>query len=195
MNALKTICIYCGSKTGNNPLFLETATELGAVIAKSGLDLVYGGARVGLMGAVADAALTHGAKVTGVLPRFLAQEKEVPHAKLTELHIVGSMHERKHKMFELSDAFFILPGGIGTLEEFAEILTWFQLGTHAKPICLLNIAGFYDPLLTLLSHMVESGFSSKASFEALMVASTAEDGLNKILNHKLATPTKKWDLP
>jgi uncharacterized protein (TIGR00730 family) len=157
MSALKSVCVFCGSSPGADPAYEVAARAAGAAIAGRGLALVYGGAKVGLMGAVADAALAAGGEVFGVLPRGLAA-KELAHTGLTRLEVVESMHERKARMAELSDAFLTLPGGIGTLEEIFEVWTWGQLGFHAKPAGFLNIAGFYDPLRGFLNHMTEQAF-------------------------------------
>ena len=188
------ICVYCGSNKGKNTAFLDAANELGIYIGKSNLNLIYGGARVGMMGAVANGALNHGAKVTGVLPRFLANEKEVPHLNLTELKLVDTMHERKHLMFSLSDAFVILPGGIGTLEEFAEVITWLQLGSHNKPVCLLNIEGFYDPLLNLFSNMQRENFIHENLMDSLIIENSIINAMEKLKHWEIKPLGKKWEL-
>lgn len=154
---LKAICVYCGSSAGVNETYAEGARALGRMLAEHRITLVYGGASVGLMGQVADAAMESGGRVIGVIPRALA-EREVAHHALSQLHIVDSMHERKAMMAELSDGFVALPGGIGTFEELFEIWTWGQLGIHAKPCGVLNIAGFYDPLIDFLDRAVLEGF-------------------------------------
>jgi uncharacterized protein (TIGR00730 family) len=150
---MKSIAVYCGSSSGNQPLYTQQAQAMGEELAQRGLTLVYGGGRVGLMGAVADAALGAGGRVIGVIPKFLA-DKELAHTGCTELHVVDTMHQRKLLMADLADGFVAMPGGFGTLEELFEVLTWGQLGLHGKPVGLLNVAGFYDPLLALLDHMV-----------------------------------------
>lgn len=157
MTELRSLCVYCGSRTGNDPRFTATASELGRLMATAGIRLVYGGGSVGLMGAVADAALAHGGEVIGVIPRGLFTT-EIGHPGLTELVEVGSMHERKARMAAEADAFVALPGGLGTLEELAEIATWSQLGIHAKPVGLLDVDGYWDHLLAFLDGAVESGF-------------------------------------
>ena len=154
---MKRICVFCGSSLGGRPIYQEAAQELGKAIAQHQFSLVYGGANVGLMGVVADAVLANGGEVIGVIPEFLVT-KELAHAGLTQIHTVASMHERKALMEELSDAFIALPGGYGTFEEFCEILTWAQLGLHKKPQGLLNIEGYYDPLLTLFDNAVTEQF-------------------------------------
>jgi uncharacterized protein (TIGR00730 family) len=153
----KRICVFCGSSRGSRPSYVEVAQRLGTALARRGTGLVYGGGRVGLMGALADAALAEGGEVIGIIPEPLLAW-EVAHAGLTDLQVVGSMHERKARMADLADAFVALPGGFGTLEEFCEVLTWSQLGLHAKPCGLVNVEGYYDPLLALLDHAVVERF-------------------------------------
>lgn len=167
---MKRICVFCGSANGTRASYVESAQAIGVVMAQRGIGLVYGGGHVGLMGVVADAVMNFGGEAIGVIPTALYQ-KEVGHNGLTELRIVTNMHERKAMMAELSDAFLALPGGFGTLEEFAEVLTWAQLGLHAKPFGLLNVEGYYDPLLTLFDHMVTEGFARKAH-RALVMSDT-----------------------
>lgn len=154
MATLRRLCVFCGSSIGRDPAFAEAARALGRAIAERGVALVYGGASVGLMGAVADAALASGGEVIGVLPRSLFA-RELAHQGLSELRVVGSMHERKALMAELSDGFIAMPGGIGTFEELFEIWTWAQLGDHAKPCSLLNVSGFYDGLIAFLDQVVD----------------------------------------
>ncbi len=154
---IKRVCIFCGSSIGKRPEYMLAAREMGAVLARNGVGVVYGGGRTGLMGAVADAAIAAGGEVIGVIPHGLAT-RELKHDGLTEQHVVNSMHERKAKMAELADAFAALPGGLGTFEELCEILTWAQLGLHSKACGLLNTSGYFDPLLTLLDHAVEERF-------------------------------------
>ncbi|MEZ0169125.1 TIGR00730 family Rossman fold protein [Microvirga sp. TS319] len=151
------LCVFCGSSAGQDPVYVETARVLGETLARNGIELVYGGASVGLMGAVADAVLAAGGRVVGVMPQSLV-DKEIAHAGLSELRVVGSMHERKALMAELSDGFIALPGGLGTFEELFEVWTWAQLGYHKKPCALLNAAGFYDKLADFLDDVVERGF-------------------------------------
>lgn len=170
---MKSIAVFCGSSPGQDPAYLETAGALGALMAKTDRQLVYGGAKIGLMGAVADAVMENGGRVIGVLPTFMSR-KEVAHHGLTELILVKSMHERKRKMAELVDGFIALPGGFGTLEEFAEILTWGQLGLHQKPMGLLNQNGFYDRLLGLFDHMQGEGFLRPRNREMVLSAPTPE---------------------
>ena len=154
---MKTVCVFCGSRTGTRPSYLEAAKLMGKEVARQGLGLVYGGGRVGLMGTLADAALEEGGEVAGVIPKALVA-RESAHTGLTELHVVGSMHERKRLMAELSDGFVTLPGGFGTLEEFCEVLSWAQLGIHEKPFGLLDVEDFWKPLIALLDKAVAEGF-------------------------------------
>jgi uncharacterized protein (TIGR00730 family) len=166
------------------------ATRLGQILAKQNIELVYGGASVGLMGAVANGVLSEGGKVIGVLPRFL-RAKEIAHEELTELILVESMHERKTKMNELCDGVIALPGGFGTLEEFFEMLTWAQLGLHKKPIAILNIEGFYDSLTTLVQTMVDKGFLKEANQQMLLMSNNIEDLLVKMRNY-VPPAVGKW---
>lgn len=156
---MKQICVFCGSRAGTNPAYVEAAGALGCLLAREGIGLVYGGGGIGLMKLLADAVLDAGGQVTGVIPHALTIQ-EIAHPRVTDLRIVGSMHERKALMAELSDAFIALPGGYGTLEEFCEVVTWAQLGLHRKPCGMLNVAGFYDPLLAQLDRQVTEGFLS-----------------------------------
>jgi uncharacterized protein (TIGR00730 family) len=164
---LKRVCVYCGSNSGTNPIYAKAARELGTLLAERGLGLVYGGGRVGLMGVIADAVLATGGNVIGVIPEMLVK-MEVAHQGLADLRVVASMHERKALMVDLADAFIALPGGFGTLEEFSEVLTWAQLGLHRKPHGLLNVAGFYDPLLAFFDHAVAANFIRQAHCELVI---------------------------
>lgn len=164
---LQRVCVFCGSSFGVLPEFSEAARLLGESLAKAGIGLVYGGGNVGLMGVVADAALRAGGEVIGVIPDFLDQ-REVGHSGLTQLHVVGSMHERKALMEKMSDGFIALPGGIGTFEELFEILTWAQLGVHQKPVGLLDVAGYYQPLKAMLEQAVTSGFLKQETSDLLL---------------------------
>ena len=157
---MRSVCVFCGSRSGTEPAYEAAALALGRTLAGSGITLVCGGGHVGLMGVVADAALGAGGEVVGVIPRALL-EREIAHKGLTDLRVVDSMHERKALMSDLSEGFVALPGGTGTLEEFFEVLTWGQLGEHRKPCGLLNAGGYYDPLLTVFDHMVARGFLSE----------------------------------
>lgn len=174
---MQSICVFCGSNSGAKPAYAEAARDLGRLIAGRGLRLVYGGAKVGLMGALADAALAAGGRVTGIMPIALV-EKEIAHAGLTELHTVGSMHERKAMMADRSDAFLGLPGGAGTLEEVFEVWTWGQLGHHRKPVGLLNVAGFYDKLAAFLDHQMTERFVREEHRRMLLIEADPEIILN-----------------
>ena len=190
LSSLRYVCVFCGSSRGNKPAYLEAAEDVGRELARRGLGLVYGGGNVGLMGALADATLAAGGHVTGVIPEAL-MAKEVGHRGLPDLHVVKTMHERKALMTELSDGFIALPGGFGTFEEFFEVLTWSQLGLHAKPCGVLNIAGFFDPLLELLNHSVREGFVRPAHRELVLV----DTDTNRLLERMTAfqpLPVHKW---
>ncbi|MDE3150562.1 MAG: TIGR00730 family Rossman fold protein [Acidobacteriota bacterium] len=175
----RCVAVYCGSANGNHPIFLAEARALGAAIAAARLQMVYGGACVGLMGAVADAALAGGAQVTGVLPDLLAG-KEIAHAGLTALEMVPTMHERKARMAELADAFLALPGGYGTLDEMLEAVTWAQLGLHDKPCVLINTAGYWNGLLAFLDSIVNAGFLRADNRKLLRVVPTAADAVELV---------------
>ena len=179
MNDLKAICIYCGSGNGADPAFEEAAVELGRLLAREGIRLVYGGGSLGLMGAAARACLAAGGKVTGIIPQFLV-DMEVMLPEVSELIVTADMHERKRLMFEHADAFVALPGGIGTLEEVVEQMTWAQLGQHSKPIMLANVAGFWDPLVTLLAHMKDAAFIRPGFDLSYGVAQSIEEILPKM---------------
>ena len=165
---MNAVCVFCGSSPGNDPAYAEAAQSLGRALAEGDITLVYGGGHVGLMGVVADAALGAGGEAMGVMPKSLV-DREIGHTGLTKLHVVSSMHERKAMMSELSEGFVALPGGNGTLEEFFEVLTWAQLGEHGKPCGLLNVAGYYDPLLKVFDQMVEKDFLREAHRELVLV--------------------------
>ena len=171
MNVLNRICVFCGSSNGNDPKVTEAAEQLGRVFSERNITLVYGAAKIGVMGTIAETMLESKGQVIGIIPQFL-KKKEVVHLGLTELITVDNMHERKLKMQELSDGFITLPGGFGTLEELFEIITWLQLGLHSKPIGLLNVNGFYDDLLQLLERMVRNGFLKMENYELLLVDSS-----------------------
>ncbi|MES2702883.1 MAG: TIGR00730 family Rossman fold protein [Bacteroidota bacterium] len=180
---MKSIVVFCGSAEGYDESYREAAMELGAMLAERKIRIVYGGAKVGLMGAVADGALENGGEVIGVIPSFL-QTTEVAHEGLTELITVATMHERKLKMYELSDGIIAMPGGWGTMEELFEMLTWSQLGLHRKPVGLLNINGFYDALKALCDNMVTEGFLNEYVSGTLLSARTGEDLLVQMENYE-----------
>jgi len=187
---IERLCVFCGSSPGSEPAYALAARALGETLALAGIGLVYGGASVGLMGQVADAALAAGGAVTGVMPRALA-EKEIAHAGLTDLHVVGSMHQRKALMAELSDGFVALPGGIGTFEELFEVWTWAQLGHHQKPCAVLNVDGFYDQLIGFLDSVVERRFM-RAEHRAMLIEATEPAALIAALRGYTAPGVVKW---
>lgn len=184
------VCVFCGSNPGRLPEYRAAAVAFGTLLAREGVGVVYGGASVGLMGAVADAALAAGGEVVGVIPQFLA-DKELAHRGLSALHIVGSMHQRKALMAELSDAFVALPGGAGTLEEIFEIWTWAQLGEHRKPCGLLNVAGFYDQLLAFLDHTAAESFM-KPPHRTMLLDADAPEAMLTALRGYVAPVVDKW---
>jgi uncharacterized protein (TIGR00730 family) len=179
MSKINAICVYCGSSPGTDPAFAKAARVLGKELAENGIRLVYGGGSIGLMGAVASAVIEHGGAVTGIIPEFL-KTKERPQSLSRELIVTRDMHERKQRMFELSDAFVALPGGVGTLEELVEQLTWLQLGRHRKPVVLADINGFWEPLVELLEHMKTLGFIHSESQFKYLVVDRIEDALPKL---------------
>ena len=187
---MKRITVFCGSSFGTEKIFEEQAYALGKALAERKIGVVYGGAKVGLMGAVANGALENNGEVIGVLPNFL-KSKEIAHENLTELFLVETMHERKTKMNELSDGVITLPGGFGTLEEFFEMLTWAQLGLHKKPIAILNCNGFYNELLQLVETMVSKGFLKEINQKMLLSSDNIEDLLQKMENYE-APAVGKW---
>ena len=176
---LRSVCVFCGSSTGARPVYQQAAQAVGRLIGRRRIDLIYGGGRVGLMGVVADACLAEGGRVIGVIPQALA-DKEVAHAGLTQLHVVGSMHERKFLMADLSDAFVALPGGFGTWEEFFEVLTWSQLGIQRKGCGLLNIDGYYDPLLAMVERALADGFVRVHHGALLLAGADPEQLLDRL---------------
>jgi uncharacterized protein (TIGR00730 family) len=180
MKEKKKVAVFCGSSKGNDLLFAESCIELACLLHGRGTGLVYGGGNIGLMGVLADEMLRLGGEVIGVIPRKLV-EIEVAHTGLTEMHIVNSMHERKARMMELSDAFIIMPGGIGTLDEFFDVLTWKQLGYHSKNIGILNIGNYFDPLISLLRTITEKGFISGNFTDSVIVSSSPAELLKRIL--------------
>ena len=187
---MKSICVFCGSSSGTRDAYSDAARETGRVLAENGYRLVYGGAKVGLMGMVADAALAAGGEVVGVLPRSL-QEKEIGHEGLNELHLVGSMHERKALMADLSDAFIALPGGVGTLEEIFEVWTWGQLGYHQKPCGFLNVGGYYDHLIAFLDHQTQEAFTKQAMRDMVQIADSPRTMIGLFKDYSPPS-TPKW---
>ena len=192
---MKRICVFCGSNAGTNPIYRDEAEKLGRLLAARGIELVYGGGNIGLMGAVADACLAAGGTVIGIIPEALMGKevagRPVDHRALTRLEVVDSMHTRKARMAELADGFIALPGGFGTFEEFCEVLTWGQLGFHVKPMGLLNVNGFYDPLLALFEQAVGEGFLRQQN----RVMALADTDLERLLDAMAAyrpEPVSKW---
>lgn len=186
---MKSICVYCGSSPGTDPRFMEEAVRCGTAIAKAGMTLVYGGGRVGLMGAVADAALAAGGKVTGVMPADLVNQ-EIGHTGLTELRVVNSMHERKWAMAELGDAFLCLPGGPGTFEEIFEQWTWALLGFHSKACGFVNVSGYYDLMRQTVQQMADNGFIAQQYVDMLIYADSTEEALERFRSY--VPPPPKW---
>ncbi|MEP4033989.1 TIGR00730 family Rossman fold protein [Roseibium polysiphoniae] len=176
MKKIQSVCVYCGSSFGTDPIYEATATRLGQLLAETGLRLVYGGGSVGLMGTVAKTVLDEGGQVTGIIPHFLEKREEMLDA-VSDLTITENMHERKQLMFQKADAFIVLPGGIGTLEEAVEMMTWAQLGQHKKPVLLANVNGFWSPLLELLDHMRAQGFIRPDREVPYLVADRIEDAI------------------
>jgi uncharacterized protein (TIGR00730 family) len=174
MSKINAVCVYCGSSPGTDPVFVETAQKFGKILAESGVRLVYGGGSIGLMGAIAEAVRKHGGEATGIIPEFMTR-REQPRRLAQELIVTRDMHERKRTMFERADAFVALPGGIGTLEEVVEQLTWAQLGRHKKPILFANINGYWNPLLALIAHMRDLEFMPGAMRVNFLVADRVED--------------------
>lgn len=190
MNTMHSIAVFCGSSAGSEPIFAEKAFALGQKMAQEKITLIYGGAKVGLMGAVADGCLQSGGKAIGVLPHFLSS-KEIAHSNLTELILVQTMHERKTKMHELSDGFIALPGGFGTFEELFEILTWAQLGLHKKPIGLLNINEFYTPLIEMIKNMVSKQLLKPINRDMLLIDNHLDSLIQKMRDYE-APLVPKW---
>lgn len=190
VNIMKSICVFCGSNKGNNPLYSISAHKLGSLLASLNISLVYGGASVGLMGDIADVMIKNGGEVIGVIPKFLL-EMEIAHKNLSKLHVVNTMHERKAKMEEIADGFIALPGGLGTLDEFFEILTWSQLGIHNKPCGLLNITGYFDKLIDFFDYSVSQGFIRKEHRDIIFTEDDPAVLINKMLSY---TPKRvnKW---
>lgn len=187
---MKRVCVFTGSSPGGRPSYRSTAQALGEVLVEAGITLVYGGGRVGLMGEIADTVLDGGGEVVGVIPQSLV-DKEVAHSGLTDLRVVGSMHERKAVMAELADGFIAMPGGLGTLEELFEVVTWAQLGFHRKPCGLLNVEGYFDPLISFLDSAVAERFV-KPEHRSMLLVSEDPAGLLEELGDYRPPPTDKW---
>lgn len=187
---LRRICVFCGSQLGSKPVYSEAAVAMGTLLAQRGIGLVYGGGKVGLMGVVADAALAAGGEVIGVIPERL-MARELGHGGVTDLRVVGSMHERKALMSELADAFIALPGGYGTFEEFFEVVTWMQLGIQAKPCGVLNVAGYYDALLALIDHATAEKFIRVPHRELVLVEQDPATLVDALASHT-PPPLQQW---
>ncbi|AYD00355.1 lysine decarboxylase [Neorhizobium sp. NCHU2750] len=192
---IRSICVYCGSQPGRDPAYIAAGRALGKSIAAHGLRLVYGGGTKGIMGAVAAGVLANGGEVTGIIPEFLVDMEATRHSlgQLNELIVTKDMHERKHKMFERSDAFVTLPGGIGTLEEIVEIMTWGQLGRHEKPMVFANIGGFWDPMLSLVNHMRAEGFIHRANLVQPLIIPDVDDIVPAIIERDEITASSKGE--
>lgn len=188
---MRSVCVFCGSKEGDSPLFREAATAFGRALAAQKLDLVYGGAHHGLMGAVADAVLAGGGKIIGVVPRGLARQ-EFAHPELTEHHVVDTMYERKALMAERADAFVALPGGFGTMDELFDMLTGAQIGLHHKPIGLLDVDGYYSALQAWISHALQRGFIPSGLKDVLLVRSDPAELVRTLLTHRPPPPAVQW---
>lgn len=187
---MKQVCIFCGSYAGAQPMYMEAAHAIGLGLAERSIGLVYGGGRVGLMGAIADGTIAGGGYVTGVIPQSLV-DRELAHKGLNELHIVTSMHERKAMMAQIAEGFIALPGGFGTLDELFEIITWAQLGFHRKPIALLNVGGYFNPLLAFIAHMATKGFIKPEHSTAMLVKAEVDDLLDTLLAYE-PPELEKW---
>jgi len=193
MSKIKAVCVYCGSGPGSNPKFVETARSFGRILAENDIRLVYGGGSIGLMGAIAESAVDHGGQVTGIIPEFL-KTRELMFRRAQEIIVTRDMHERKRLMFERADAFVALPGGVGTLEELVEQLTWAQLGHHKKPILIANIDGFWDPLCALFDHMREMQFIRAGLTVAPLIVDRVEDILPALRKAAGPVPESETDM-
>lgn len=185
---IKNVCVYCGSSARADEIFKQASAELGRILAENGVRIVFGGGRVGLMGIVSDAALNNGGEVVGIIPNHIA-EKEVAHNGLTELYVVETMHERKQMMVDRADAFVIMPGGLGTMDEFFEIFTWWQLGLHDKPIIIINVAGFWTPLLALIDNIIEHKFARPEDRQHLKFI----DSVDGVMDALIRSPKESID--
>jgi uncharacterized protein (TIGR00730 family) len=192
---IQSVCVYCGSQTGNSPVYVEAAKLLGKSLAEHGIRLVYGGGTKGIMGTVARAVIEHGGSVTGIIPTFLIDQEASRHelGELSEVIVVNDMHERKQMMFERSDAFVTLPGGVGTLEEISEIMTWAQIGRHTKPMVLANVDGFWKPLLELMHHMQVEGFIHHANMLRPMLIDRPEEIVPALIEYATAQANPQGD--
>jgi uncharacterized protein (TIGR00730 family) len=193
VRSIRSLCVFCGSRTGAEAVFADAARDLGRALVARGMTLVYGGGQIGLMGVLADAVLNAGGRVVGVIPQPLAT-RELLHPRASEMHVVPGMHARKAKMVDLSDAFVALPGGYGTLEELFEVVTWAQLGIHVKPVGILNVAGFYDPLVALVEGAVAHDFIKPKNRELLVVHAEPAELLERLCRHELPA-ARQWIAP
>jgi len=190
INSMKKIAVFCGSSGGVNGIYIDYARYTGELLASRGIEIIYGGAKIGIMGAVADSALSRGGRVTGIIPEFL-KTREIAHDGLTRLITVQSMHERKAMAYEMSDGAIVMPGGYGTLDETFEMITWGQLGLHPKPVGLLNINGYYDDLISMVRKMHQEGFINRSSKDMLLQGGEIESLLEDMLDY-IPPPTPKW---
>lgn len=193
MSKIKSLCVYCGSSINVDEDFKTLAHDMGKILAENNIRLVYGGGKAGLMGIIADSVMTHGGEVTGIIPSHIS-DREIQHKGLTELHIVDSMHVRKQMMVDHSDAFLVLPGGVGTLDETCEIMTWRQLGIHDKPIVIVDIKNYWTPFITMIDHIIEQGFMRPDDKNVMSIVKTLEEVLPAIENAPNETfdPSSKW---
>ena len=193
-NKKETVCIYCGASNNVDQQYKDAATRLGQLIAENGYNMVYGGGHHGLMGAAADAAIKHGSEVTGIIPSHLKDLEKVHKGHLAKLFIVETMHERKQLMVDYADAFIILPGGLGTMDEFFEIFTWWQLGMHDKPIIICNVNGYWDPLISLIDHLIGQGFCPANNKDYLIIIDNVDDIISALENapREKGDPKSKW---
>ncbi|PGK38368.1 TIGR00730 family Rossman fold protein [Bacillus anthracis] len=187
---MKSICVFCGSNYGESEEYKNAAEKLGEYLGEKNITLIYGGGKVGLMGSVANSALQVGGNVVGIIPEFL-RDKEIAHQGITDLIVVDSMHSRKQKMNDMADGFIVLPGGYGTYEEMFEVLSWGQIGIHKKPVGLLNVDGFFDPLIDMLQHTVEKGFARPENLSLILSSTNIEDLLKKMKNYNHVI-VNKW---
>ena len=190
---MKRICVFCGSSAGEDPRYLDAADRFGNILAREGIELVYGGSRVGMMGRLAAATLQAGGKVVGIIPGAV-MNRELAHQELTELRVVKSLHERKSEMADLSDAFVALPGGLGTTEAFFELLTWAQLGLHQKPCAMLDVAGYFQPLVRFFDHMTHEGFMARPHRDMVLVEEDPEELVRRLRSYQ-PPATPRWITP
>ena len=190
MRKMKSICVFCGSNYGNDMEYRQAARELGKFLANKKISLIYGGGKAGLMGEIADAVLSHKGHVIGIIPKFL-KDMELAHENISELFIVDTMHTRKAKMYELADGFIVMPGGYGTYEELFEVLSWLQIGIHNKPIGLLNVNGFFDPLIKMLEHTVDKGFAKPENLKLIISAGNVAT-LYQLMENFKPNLVNKW---